>query len=153
MTSPIHYLGDSILRGKCKLVKEITDEIKEIAQKLLSTMKAHNGLGLAAPQIGFPWRLFAISISDQVNEDENPLSEEPKIFINPIITTSSKKTIILNEGCLSIPGFYEEIERPAVISVKAIDLDGNAFEEKDLFRWRGRCIQHEIFKKSLPYIQ
>jgi len=144
MTVPMRYLGDPVLRRKCKEVMEITDEIRDIAEKLLVTMQAHNGLGLAAPQIGYTWRMFAICVSDEIDEKGNPLDVEPKVFINPKITKFYGKEITLSEGCLSMPGFYEDVVRPEIIDVEAIDIEGKPIIEKGLCRWRSRCIQHEL---------
>ena len=137
------YIGDKILREKCKPINEITPEILRIAQELVQTMQAHNGLGLAAPQIGYNLRMFAIQISDEVDEDNYPKDAPPQILINPIITKFSKKKMILSEGCLSIPGLHEDVVRPQSIDVEALDISGNKFIEKDLKHWRSRCIQHE----------
>ncbi len=137
------YLGEKILREKCRPVKEITDEILKIADELVQTMQAHNGLGLAAPQIGYNLRMFAIQISDEVDEENYPKDKDPEVFINPIITSYSKDKVLMTEGCLSIPGLHEEVLRPRSIDFEATDLKGNKVIEKDLKNWRGRCIQHE----------
>ena len=137
------YLGNKILREKCKPVKEITPEIVRIAHELIETMKVHNGLGLAAPQIGYNYRMFAIQISDEVDEENYPRDAPAQVLINPIITRFSKEKVILTEGCLSIPGLHEEVIRPKSIDIEALDLNKNLIVEKDLKFWRGRCIQHE----------
>lgn len=137
------YIGDKILREKCKSIKEITPEIIRIAKELIETMQAHNGLGLAAPQIGYNLRMFAIQISDEIDEENYPLDSPPQVIINPIITRFSKEKIILSEGCLSIPGLHEDVVRPQSIDIEAIDIQGNIIIEKDLKFWRGRCFQHE----------
>lgn len=144
MPTPIRYLGDPVLREKCVEVKEVTPEILDIANRLLVTMKASNGLGLAAPQIGYTYRMFAICISDEIDEKGNPLDAEPMVLLNPKITKFYSKKITLHEGCISIPGFYEEVTRPEQIDIEAIDLQGNKVIEKGLCRWRSRCMQHEI---------
>ena len=137
------YIGDKILREKCKPVAEITPEIINIAEELIQTMQAHNGLGLAAPQIGYNLRMFAIQISDEIDEENYPMDAPPQVLINPIITRFSKEKIILSEGCLSIPGLHEQVVRPQIIDMEALDINGNPVIEKGLKFWRGRCIQHE----------
>ena len=137
------YLGNKILREKCKPVKEITPEIVRIAHELIETMKVHNGLGLAAPQIGYNYRMFAIQISDEVDEENYPRDAPAQVLINPIITRFSKEKVVLTEGCLSIPGLHEEVIRPKSIDIEALDLNKNLIVEKDLKFWRGRCIRHE----------
>lgn len=137
------YIGDKMLREKCKPIKEITPEIRRIAEELIQTMQAHNGLGLAAPQIGYALRMFAIQISDEIDEENYPMDAPPQVFINPIITRFSKEKVILSEGCLSIPGLHEDVIRPQCIDFEALDIDGNLFVQKELKYWRSRCIQHE----------
>ena len=137
------YIGNKVLREKCKPVKEITPEILRIADELIQTMQAHNGVGLAAPQIGYNLRMFAIQISDELDEDGHPKDSEPQVFINPKITQFSKKNIKLSEGCLSIPGLHEEVVRPQVIDFEATNIHGKPVIELGLTHWRSRCIQHE----------
>lgn len=144
MSVHIRYLGDPILRKKCVPVSEITDEIRDIADKLLMMMKATNGLGLAAPQIGYTYRMFAISISDEIDHKGNPIDTTPMVLINPEITKIYPRKISVHEGCISIPGFYEQVTRPEQIDIKALDINGNTIVEKGLCRWRSRCMQHEI---------
>lgn len=144
MTAQIKYLGDPVLRKKCVEVKEITDEIRHIANELVITVKAYNGLGLAAPQIGYSYRMFVICASDEVDHKGNPLDADPLVLINPKITKAYSRKITLYEGCISIPGFYEQVTRPEQIDIEAIDLEGKPVIEKGLCRWRARCMQHEI---------
>lgn len=137
------YIGNKILREKCKAIKEVTPEIVHIAKELIETMQAHNGLGLAAPQIGYNLRMFAIQVSDEMDEENYPKDTTPMVLINPVITRFSKEKIVMPEGCLSIPGLHEEVVRPQSIDIEAIDIYGNQIIEKDLKFWRGRCMQHE----------
>jgi len=145
MIKQLCYLGNPFLRKKCTPVTEITEEVLRIAEELIDTMEAHSGLGLAAPQIGYAIRMFAIQVSDEIDDDGHPLEDVPsKIFINPNITKFSKKTSVLTEGCLSIPGFREKVIRPKSIDIEALGIDGKMFEEKNLQNWRARCCLHEI---------
>lgn len=137
------YIGNSVLRNKCNPVKEITPEIIRIAEELIQTMQAHNGLGLAAPQIGYNLRMFAIQISDEIDEQNYPKDAPPQVLINPKITFFSKEKVVLPEGCLSIPGLHEEVVRPQIIDIEATDIYGNQIIEKGLKFWRSRCMQHE----------
>lgn len=141
---PLRYLGDPVLRKKCRPVAAITPEIKRIAKELIETVIAHNGSGLAAPQIGYDLRMFVIQLGEEVDKKGNPYDCEPTVFINPEITRYSKENIKLGEGCLSIPGFYEDILRPKVIDFAAIDIEGNPVVEKNVKNWRARCMQHEV---------
>ena len=142
MIRDLRYLGDPILRKKCRRVEKITDEIKALAQDLIDSMIAHNGSGVAAPQIGYDWSMFAIHVSDTNDEYGYPLDEEPKVFINPEIVYSSKEKATDNEGCMSVPGFLATVTRPKKIKVQAMGIDGKLFIE-ELENWRARCVQHE----------
>lgn len=144
MIRPLRYLGDPILRKKCRPVSAITPEILSVCEDLVESMRPHNGTGLAAPQIGYDWRIFCIDTGEELDEDGYPVVEPTKIFINPEITYASKNTSKRGEACLSLPGFYEKVERPEVVDVKAIGVDGKEFEEKGVKLWRAQAIQHEI---------
>lgn len=142
MIRDLRYLGDPILRTKCRRIEEITDDIKALGQDLIDSMLAHNGSGLAAPQLGYDLAMFAIRVSDKFDEYGYPEDEEPKIFINPEIIYSSSDKVTDNEGCMSLPGFLAKVTRPRRIKVQAMGIDGKMFTE-ELEHWRARCVQHE----------
>ena len=144
MIKKLCYLGHKTLREKCKPIPEITPEILRIAEELVQTMRAHNGAGLAAPQIGYPIRMFAIQLSDEIDQDGYGKEGSPQVFLNPNITRFSSDRVRLSEGCLSIPGLHEEVIRPREIDFEATDLQGKKVIEKNLRFWRARCIQHEM---------
>ncbi len=124
MILQLHFYGDPILRKKCTPVKKITREIKQLAQDMIETMEASNGVGLAAPQIGKDLAIFVIRKVDDTDEEEMIL-KEALVFINPKLSNPSEKSKILPEGCLSIPGVHLDIERPWSIHVEALDLEEN----------------------------
>jgi len=128
----IRVLGDPILREETKPVTEITDELRTLAKNMFETMYLAKGIGLAAPQVGRSERIAVVDV------DDNPL-----VLVNPEILESSAKTAKAEEGCLSIPDVYGDVERPGTVRVRAMDLDGKTFEVEasELF---GRCLQHEI---------
>jgi peptide deformylase len=128
----IRVLGDPILREETKEVGEITDEIRQLVKNMFDTMYLAKGIGLAAPQVGRTERVAIVDV------DKNPM-----VIINPEIIESASKTEKSEEGCLSIPDVYGDVERPARVKVRAMDLDGKTFEIEagDLL---GRCLQHEI---------
>mgnify|MGYP001387282735 CR=1 FL=1 len=128
---------DPILRKKCEPVGNFNLEIKKLMDDMLETMYAAPGIGLAAVQIGILKRLIVIDISKE-KEKKNPL-----FLINPEIISKSKNTSIHEEGCLSLPGQFAEIERPAECQIKYIDYNGKKKEikAKGLL---STCIQHEI---------
>jgi peptide deformylase len=116
----LHY-PDKRLRQKAEPVREITPEIRALVDDMLETMYAAPGVGLAAPQIGVPLRIFVIDVAP------NDGPSDPKVFINPEIV-HKEGTTTWEEGCLSFPGLHEEIERAERVTVRAQDLDGKTFE-------------------------
>ena len=128
---------DPILRKKSENLEKVDDELKKLLDEMLETMYAAPGIGLAAVQIGILKRLIVIDISKE-NEKKNPL-----FLINPKIISKSESTSIYEEGCLSLPGHFAEIERPAECKVKYLDYNGKEKEitAKGLL---STCIQHEV---------
>ena len=128
---------DPILREKSKTLETVDNELRTLLDDMLETMYAAPGIGLAAVQVGILKRLIVIDISKD-EEKKNPL-----FLINPEIVLRSKKTSIYEEGCLSLPGHFAEIERPAECKVKYLDYNGKEKEitAKGLL---STCIQHEI---------
>ena len=128
---------DSILRKKSQSLEKVDDELKKLMDDMLETMYSAPGIGLAAVQVGVLKRLVVIDLS---KDDQK---KEPLFFVNPKITFQSKKTSVYEEGCLSLPGYFAEIERPAECHINYIDYDGKS---KDLQAsgLLATCIQHEI---------
>lgn len=125
---------DSRLRTKAKSVQDVDGRIAQLADDMLETMYAAPGIGLAASQVNVHQRLIVIDIS----EDKS----KPLILINPEIV-SMDGIIETNEGCLSIPGFYEPVDRYLAITVEAIDREGKPFT-LDATELLAVCIQHEM---------
>ena len=128
---------DPILRKKSDLLEKVDDNIRNLMQDMLKTMYDAPGIGLAAVQIGILKRLIVIDIS----RDED--KKDPLFLINPEIIDRSKETSTYEEGCLSLPGQFAEIERPAECLVKFIDYNGkkNEIKANGLL---STCIQHEV---------
>ena len=128
---------DPILRKKSENLEKVDNDIRKLLDEMLKTMYAAPGIGLAAVQIGILKRLVVIDISKE-DQKKNPL-----FLINPVITYKSKNTSIYEEGCLSLPGHFAEIERPSECSVDYIDYNG---KEKKLKAdgLLATCIQHEV---------
>lgn len=125
--------GDPLLRKRSREIKEVDDRIREICEDMIDTLHAtDNGIGLAAPQVGLLKRIFVIDMYD----DNGPI-----VFINPeIIRRKGRQRN--TEGCLSVPGCWGEVERPAQVTVRALDMDGEPFElEAD--EMLATCICHE----------
>lgn len=135
---PILIHPDPRLKTVCAPVDCVTEELRELAHDMLQTMYDAPGIGLAAPQIGVTKRVLVMDCVK--DEDEKP---RPMILVNPEITWSSEETAVYEEGCLSIPDQYAEVERPAVVRVKWIDLEEREQEEEFSGLW-ATCVQHEI---------
>jgi peptide deformylase len=134
---PLVILPDAVLRQVSTPVEAITPEIKALAADMLETMYDAPGIGLAAIQIGVPRRVVTIDLAKQEEE------KTPIVFVNPEITWSSDELNVHEEGCLSIPEYYEEVERPARVKVRYLDLDGKQ-QEIGADGLLATCIQHEI---------
>jgi peptide deformylase len=132
---------DPLLQRTAKPVEEITPEILAILDNMLETMYAAPGIGLAATQVGIDKRLVVMDLAD--TSEESKEEPAPMKFINPEITWLSEEEAILEEGCLSVPEFYEDVIRPARCKVKAINEEGEEFEivGEGLL---SACLQHEI---------
>ena len=133
----IIILPDKQLRLISKPVEKVTADVRKLAEDMFETMYRAPGIGLAAIQIGVPQRLITMDLA------KKDATAEPRVFINPEILWSSEEKSSYEEGCLSIPDYYEEVERPAKVRVRFSDLDGKVHEEEaeGLF---ATCIQHEI---------
>ncbi|MFT7243213.1 MAG: peptide deformylase [Candidatus Azotimanducaceae bacterium] len=125
---------DPRLRTKAKPIHTVTAKVAKLADDMLETMYAAPGIGLAASQVNVHQRLLVLDVSDD--------KRAPMVFINPIIVIAEGE-IQSDEGCLSIPGFYEPVDRFEKIQVKALNKDGNEFilDAEDLL---AICIQHEM---------
>jgi peptide deformylase len=137
----IIILPDKQLRLVSKPIEKVTPEIRRLADDMFETMYDAPGIGLAAIQIAQPLRLITMDLAKKTEEGEtNP---QPRVFINPEILSRSDDMSVYEEGCLSIPEYYEEVERPARVRVRFMDLDGKVHEE-DAEGLYATCIQHEI---------
>ena len=122
----IIILPDKQLRLVSKPIEKVTSEIRKLADDMFETMYEAPGIGLAAIQIAQPLRLITMDLAKPDQDGETkPL---PRVFINPEIVASSEELSVYEEGCLSIPEYYEEVERPQKVRVKYLDLDGKAHE-------------------------
>ncbi|MGI9416181.1 MAG: peptide deformylase [Hyphomicrobiales bacterium] len=136
-TRPIIKLPDPLLKTVCAPVETIDAEVLTLLDDMLETMYAAPGIGLAAVQVAEPRRLVVIDIS----RDEGP--KTPHYFINPEIVWQSDELATYEEGCLSIPDVYEEVERPAECKVRFLDRD-SAEQELHCDGLLATCIQHEV---------
>jgi len=127
-----HYPAD-VLAGRAMPIEQIDDNIRQLINKMTDIMLENKGVGLAAPQIGVPVRLFIISLDGT--------KEDVKVYINPTVTPLGELDAI-EEGCLSVPGVYTKIRRYKECKVTATNLDGNKFTEEAEGLY-ARCLQHE----------
>lgn len=159
---PIVTLEDPILRARAQRVRTFTPELRQLIDDMIETMRAAPGVGLAAPQVGVSQRVIVIEYSE-AQEDEGeavgsapsagsrragtkPLAPKPPqlyAVVNPEIVRRSTETVPGSEGCLSIPGFYGEVERPEWVTVRGLNRRGDPFKLK-AHGWLARIFQHEI---------
>jgi len=126
---------DPRLHKVAKPVAQVDERIKKIVADMADTMYEAPGVGLAATQVDIHERILVIDVSDEQNNLQ--------VFINPEIIWASSEKKSWREGCLSVPEFYDEIERPAQVRVKALDIDGKEFE-LDADGLLAVCLQHEL---------
>ncbi len=138
MKRPILIHPDPRLKKVCAAVPDLSDELRVLADDMLETMYDAPGIGLAAPQIGVLDRLIVLDCAKEKDETPRPL-----IMFNPKVIESSDETSTYEEGCLSIPEQYAEVERPAEVTVEWIDRNGNEQRETFADLW-ATCVQHEI---------
>ncbi len=120
-------------------VESIDKEVRKLADDMLETMYDAPGIGLAAIQIGVPKRMLVLDVAKRESEG----ASKPQVFINPEVTWASEEKSVYEEGCLSIPEFYEDVTRPASIRVAYTDLDGKR-SEIEASGLLATCLQHEI---------
>jgi peptide deformylase len=134
---PLIILPDPLLRQLSKPIERVDSHVNKLADDMLETMYDAPGIGLAAIQVGIPRRMLVIDIAREGEE------KQPLVFLNPEIVTSSDDRSVYEEGCLSIPDYYAEVERPANVTVKYLDREGKEqiLEADGLL---ATCLQHEI---------
>jgi len=135
---------DPGLRAVAKPVAQVDDAVRAIVADMFDTMYDARGIGLAATQVGIERRIVVIDLQEPESdaEDAKPV-RTPMVFVNPELVSVSDETALYNEGCLSIPDQYAEVERPARCRVKWLDDEGAA-QEGDFDGLLSTCIQHEI---------
>jgi peptide deformylase len=134
---PLVILPDPKLRLMSEPVVDISDEIRRLTEDMLETMYDAPGVGLAAIQVGVPKRIVTLDVSKSETE------RTPMVLINPEVTWASEEKRVYEEGCLSIPEYYEEVERPDRIRFRYMNLDGETIEQ-EADGLMATCVQHEI---------
>jgi peptide deformylase len=133
-------LPDRRLRTASAPVERIDDDVRRFLDDMLETMYEAPGIGLAAVQVGMPRRMVTVDVAKREDEDAEP---NPLFLINPEILWSSDERAVHEEGCLSIPEYYAEVERPASVRVRYLDRDGR-LQEIEANSILAVCLQHEI---------
>lgn len=144
MALNINIYGSKVLRKKALPVTKVTKEMARLADEMVETMYESSGIGLAAPQVGHSIRLIVVDLAseDETDDDEDAPRNALHIF-NPVVV-KKEGLCAAEEGCLSIPGVWADVERPETITVRGMDKHGKPLELKDISGILARCIQHEI---------
>ena len=134
---PIVLAPDRRLKTVCKPVEQVDEEVRTLMNNMLETMYDAPGIGLAAPQVGSDKRLIVVDVA---REGEAP---QPHCMVNPELTWTSDEVVSMNEGCLSLPDVFVDVDRPEKVRVTYTDENGQS-HEVDADGLFARCIQHEI---------
>jgi len=141
---PILEAPDPRLRTISSPVEAIDDDLQRLIDDMFETMYDAPGIGLAAIQVGVPKRVLVIDLQEPESDEEGaPSVKKPMVFINPEILETSEDLSVYNEGCLSVPEQFAEVERPATIRASWMDRDGRIHEER-LEGLLATCLQHEM---------
>ena len=139
---PIIEAPDPRLKTVSTPVDTFDESLQALIEDMFETMYDAPGIGLAAIQVGVPKRLVVMDLQEK-NEETGATIREPRVFINPEILESSAETSIYNEGCLSVPDQYADVERPALVRARWLDRDGKVHEQ-ELDDMLATCLQHEM---------
>jgi peptide deformylase len=137
MVLPIYLYGQKVLRKRAVDVGKVTPELAKLADDMLETMYDSSGIGLAAPQVGKSIRLIVVDVTTEEEE------RKPMFLFNPVVV-DPRDSCSAEEGCLSVPGVWADVERPETITVEALGKDGKRIVLKNISGLLARCIQHEI---------
>lgn len=145
---PIVKYGAEVLREKAEPVAEVTQELRDLAERMISTMHAAEGVGLAAEQVGRKEAICVLDVPEEYDRDKedlrlNPDVEMPLVLVNPVIVRASKESESLSEGCLSFPEITGAVRRPKTIDLEYLGLD-NQKKAITLTGFYARAAQHEI---------
>jgi peptide deformylase len=140
---PILEVPDPRLRRISTPVEAVTDEIRALIADMFETMYDAPGIGLAAAQVDVPIRLLVMDLGDGPEDAEGTPTKNPRVFINPEILDPSEDRSVYNEGCLSVPDQYADVERPATVRVRWMDETGAQRDER-LDGLTATCLQHEM---------
>ncbi len=131
----LHLLGSPVLRQRTPAVARVDDAVRRLVDDLFETMRAAKGVGLAAPQVGASQRVAVVDVGEEF--------PPPLVLINPRIVESGAEVEVAEEGCLSIPEIFGDVERPALVTLEALDRDGEPYRVT-VSGYKARAVQHEI---------
>ena len=131
----LHLLGSPVLRQRAAPVAQVDDAVRELVDDLFETMRAAKGVGLAANQVGIATRVAVVDVGEE--------APPPLVLINPRVVPSGEDRETVEEGCLSIPDIYGDVERPLAVTLEALDRDGRPYRT-ELSGFKARAVQHEI---------
>jgi peptide deformylase len=140
---------DPVLRRRAAEVPAITDEVRQVAGRMVELMREAEGVGLAAPQVGLAWRLFVAEVPENEEEGRTAQGEAPSattgpvVYVNPVLSAPGGELEPFVEGCLSLPEIRGEVRRPALVTITATGLDGRVFTQRGS-GLLARCWQHEV---------
>jgi len=138
---------DPVLRKKALPVAAVNDEVREVAARMIQLMHEAEGVGLAAPQVGLPWRMFVAWVPE--SEDRSATSIPPtalpipQVYINPVLSNYIGDLESAEEGCLSLPDIRGDVFRPGAVTISAMGVDGRPFVQSAA-GLLARCWQHEM---------
>jgi peptide deformylase len=133
---PLAYFHDRVLHQRAQKIPAITETVINLVDQMTETLEVHQGIGLAAPQVNQPYRLFITKLPPPHG------THEVEVWINPNLVKTGPKICLLDEGCLSLPRIYASVARPEEITLQALHLDGRQIEQT-FSGWQARVIQHE----------
>ena len=139
---PIVEVPDPRLRQISQPVERVDDDLRKLIDDMLETMYAAPGIGLAAIQVGVPKRVLVIDLQEPEEEGGEPV-RNPLVFVNPEIVEASNREVPYNEGCLSVPEMYADVDRPDAIHARWLDRDGGQHDEQ-IDGLLAVCLQHEM---------
>ena len=131
----LHLLGSPVLRQRAPAVARVDDVVRRLVDDLFETMRAAKGVGLAAPQVGASQRVAVVDVGEEF--------PPPLVLINPRIVESGAEVELAEEGCLSIPEIFGDVERPAQVVLEALDREGEPYRVT-VSGYKARAVQHEI---------
>ncbi|HEY6807144.1 MAG TPA: peptide deformylase [Gemmatimonadales bacterium] len=131
----LHLLGSPVLRQKAAAVSAVDDEVRRLVDDLFETMRAAKGVGLAANQVGVARRVAVVDVGAEQGQ--------PLVLINPVVTPRGDVVETSEEGCLSIPDIFGDVERPVAVTLEALDRDGRPYRI-ETSGFQARAIQHEV---------